>query len=102
MDHCGRVVAGILSPGHRLCDDRGAQFVFCIEISAPHALIDRIFERILETFKAHVHADLEKNIDDAGVLAYRPVAFGAHARVGQDLGDGVLGRGRLLALIGAS
>src|SRR6185436_104853 len=39
---------------------------------------------------------------DAGVLADRPVAFGAHARVGEDLRDRVLGGRRLLALIGAA
>jgi hypothetical protein len=41
-----------------------------------------------------------KHGDDAGVLADRAVAFGAHARVDQDLGDGVLGRRRFLALVG--
>jgi hypothetical protein len=43
----------------------------------------------------------EEDVDDAGVLADRPLALGAHARVGQDLRDGVLGRRALLALVGA-
>src|SRR5699024_6352516 len=37
--------------------------------------------------------------DDAGVLADRPVAFGAHARIDQDLRHRVLRRRRLLALV---
>ena len=53
-------------------------------------------------FEAHVHADLQEDVDDAGVLADRAVALGAHARVGQDLRDGVLGGRRLFALVGAA
>src|SRR6266704_834682 len=51
--------------------------------------------------KARVHPDLEKHVDDAGVLADRAVTLGAHARVGEDLRDRVLRRGRALALVGA-
>src|SRR5690606_18692537 len=44
-------------------------------------------------------ADLEEDGDDAGVLADRPMALGAHARVDQDLRHRVLRRGRFLALV---
>ena len=68
-------------------------------VGAAHAFIRSGSSR--EAVPAHVHADLEEHVDDAGVLADGAVAFGAHARVGQDLRDGVLGGGALLALIGA-
>ena len=51
---------------------------------------------------AHVHADLDEHVDDAGVLADRALALGAHARVGQDLRDRVARGRRLLALVGAA
>jgi hypothetical protein len=51
---------------------------------------------------AHVHADLHEDRDDAGVLADRALAFGAHAAVGQDLRDRVLGGRALLELVGAA
>src|SRR5690606_3995375 len=54
-----------------------------------------------EAFPLHVHPDLQEDVDDAGVLADRAAAFRAHARVGQDLRDRVLGRWRLFALVGA-
>jgi hypothetical protein len=60
-----------------------------------------VLQLIGEALPAHVHADLQEHVDDAGVLADRAVAFGAHARVGQDLRDGVLGRRAFLALVGA-
>ena len=47
----------------------------------------------------HVHADLDERDDDARVLADRSMALGAHARIGEDLRDRVLGRGRLLGRI---
>ena len=49
----------------------------------------------------HVHADLQEDGDDAGVLADGPMAFGAHARVDQQLRDGIARGRRLLLLIGA-
>jgi hypothetical protein len=41
-----------------------------------------------------------KTMPIPGVLADRAMAFGGHAGVGQDLGDGVLGSGAFLAIIG--
>ena len=48
----------------------------------------------------HVHADLEEHQRDAGILADRAVALGAHPRVDQNLRDGVLGGRAFLALVG--
>jgi hypothetical protein len=45
-------------------------------------------------------APFDEDVDDAGVLADRAVAFGAHAAVGQDLGDRILRRRALFGFIG--
>src|SRR5262249_8996327 len=45
------------------------------------------------------NAVVYKHHDDASVLTNRPMPFGAHARIGQDLRDGVLGSRRLFALV---
>src|SRR3546814_14269354 len=46
-------------------------------------------------------AYLQEHVDDAGVLADRALALGAHARVGQDLRNRILGRRALFGLISA-
>src|SRR5690606_18916746 len=69
-------------------------------VGAAHALVDHVLHAHGRVVPAHVHADLQEHGDDAGVLADRAVAFGAHARVDQDLRHRVLGRGRFLALPG--
>src|SRR5690606_25769829 len=46
-------------------------------------------------------ANFQEYVDDAGILANGAMTFGAHARIGQDLGDGIFGRRTFLALIGA-
>ena len=70
-------------------------------VSATHAFVDGIVQAAGKTFEAHAHADFEKHIHDAGVLANRAVAGGAHFAVGQDLRDRVFGGSALLALVGA-
>jgi hypothetical protein len=47
-------------------------------------------------------AHLDEHGHDAGVLADRAMAFGAHPAVGQDLGDRVLGGRALFQLVGAA
>ena len=68
-------------------------------VGLAHAFVDHLLDRQLR-IPAHIHTDLQEHGDDAGVLADRPVTLGAHARIDQDLGDGVLGCGRFLALVG--
>src|SRR5690606_39978159 len=78
---------------------RGAQLVVGMVVGAAHALVDGVLQRTGETFPAHVHAHFQEHGDDAGVLADRAVALGAHARVDQGLRHRVPGRRRFLALI---
>ena len=61
---------------------------------------DPHFDAGRKALEAHVHADLGEHVDDAGVLADRPVPGRAHTAVGQDLRDRVLRRCALLALVG--
>ena len=70
-------------------------------VAAAHAFVDGVFQAAAKAGQAHIHADLDEHIDDAGVLADRPVAGGAHLGVGQDLRDRILGRSTLLALVSA-
>ena len=48
----------------------------------------------------HLHADAQEHGDDAGVLADRPMPQRAHARIDQDLRDGIARRRVFLALVG--
>ena len=72
-----------------------------VAVAAAHALVDQLLQRARRV-PAHVHADLHEHVDDAGVLADRALALGAHPRIGQDLRDRVLRRRRLLALVRAA
>jgi hypothetical protein len=73
------------------------------QVAAAHAFVDGVLQALVggKALEAHVHADLQEHVDDAGVLADRAVARGAHLAVGQDLRHRVLGGGALLALVGA-
>ena len=102
VDDRRRVVARVLARAGRVGDDRRAQRVVRIEIGAAHAFVDHVGRRHRRAFPAHVHADLHERDDDAGVLADRPMAFGAHARIGEDLRDRVLRRRRLLGRVGVA
>ena len=101
VDDRRRVVLGVLALELRVGHDAGAQGVVGVQIAAAHALVDRVLEAAVEALEAHVHADLQEDVDDAGVLADRPPALGTHLRIGQDLRDRVLGRRALLAGVGA-
>ena len=101
VDHRRSVVAGALAREHGIGEDRSAQLVVGIVVGAPHAFVDHVREAQLR-LPAHIHADLEEHVDDAGVLADRAVALGAHARIGEDLRDRIFRRERLLALISAA
>jgi hypothetical protein len=83
--------AGVLSRVFVRLPAGCAQLVVRMVIGATHAFVDHVLDAHGGVVPAHVHADLEEDGDDAGVLADRPVALGTHARVDQDLRDGVLG-----------
>src|SRR5205823_14372155 len=70
-------------------------------VRAAHAFVHHVLERTVE-IEAHAHANLEEDIDNARVLTDRSMAFRPQPGVGEDLRDGVLRRGRLLALVGAA
>ena len=98
--HHGRgVVLAVLALAGWIEKHRGAQLVVRIEVGAAHAFVHH-FLHAQGGVPAHVHADLEEDHGNPGVLADRAVAFGAHARVGQDLRDGVTCGGAFLALPG--
>src|SRR6185312_10940314 len=77
VHHGGSVVSGIAPRTGWVGEDGGAEFVIRIQISAAHTLIDHLLYSHLSV-PAHIHADLQENRYDAGVLAYRAMAFGAH------------------------
>jgi hypothetical protein len=100
-DHGRRVVLGVLAGELRVGHHAGAQRVVGVVVAAAHAFVDGVVQAAGKAFPAHVHAHLQEHVDDAGVLADRALAGGAHLAVGEDLRDRVLGRRALLALVGA-
>jgi len=99
MDDCRGVVLAVLPCAGRVEQHRGAQLVVGVGVRAAHPFVDHLLDAHRRV-PLHVHADLEEDDRDAGVLADRAMAFGAHARVRQDLRDGVLRRRVLLVLPG--
>jgi hypothetical protein len=102
VDHGRRVVLRVAARELRILEHRRAQLVVRVVVGAAHAFVHRVGQRALDALEAHVDADLQEHVDDARVLAERAVAFGAHARIGQDLRDRVLRRRGLLALVGTT
>ena len=91
----GRVVVRVLSIERGIGDDGRAQLVVGMVVGAAHAFVDHVGETH-RRIPLHIHADLDEHRDDAGVLADRPMTFGAHARIHQNLFDRILGRRALL------
>ena len=89
--HAGGVVAGVAAGERRIGKDRCAQLVFRVVVGPAHAFIDDVLQAARRS-QAAVLTPLDEHVDDAGVLADRPVALGAHAAVGEDLRDRVLRR----------
>ncbi|OIQ77859.1 hypothetical protein GALL_404420 [mine drainage metagenome] len=100
VQHAGGVVARVLALEQRVGENGGAQLVVVVEVALAHALVHGVLQGPGQALEAHIHADLQKHIDDAGVLADGPSAFGAHAAVGEDLRNRVLGGGALFARVG--
>ena len=104
-DHGGGVVAGVLAGEGGVGEDGGAEDVVGVEPGFADALVDHFLQGHHAVLggggPADVHADFDEGGDDAGVLADGAMALVAHAGVDEDLGDGVLGGGGLLVLVGA-
>ena len=100
-DHSRCVVLRVGALEVRIGDNAGTQGVVRVFVAAAHAFVDGVFKAAGKTRQANIHAELDEDVDDAGVLADRPVAGGAHLGVGEDLRNGVFGCRALLALIGA-
>ena len=94
-----RIVVRVLALPGRVGDDRSAQNVVGVRVGAPHTFVDHVGQPHGDAFPAHVHADLDEGDDDARILADRPMTFGAHARIGENLRDRVLRRRRLLGRV---
>ena len=102
MDHCRRVVARVAALEGRWIDDGCAQLVVGPVVGGTDALVDHLIQGQCDVIgPTQLHADFAEHRDDTGVLADRPVALGTHARIDQNLFDGVFGCGALLALIGS-
>ena len=106
FDYAGGVVEGVLAGEGGVGEDAAAEFVVGVEVGAAYAFVAHGLEvescgAAVGAFPADVHADFEEDGDDAGVLADRAVALGAHARVDEDLGHGVFGGGGGFELVGA-
>ena len=72
-----------------------------VVVALAHTFVDGVVDRAGETVKTHIHADFQEHVDDAGVLANRAVAGGAHAAVGQNLRNRVFGGRAFFGLIRA-
>ncbi|MNQ48111.1 hypothetical protein D3C85_619780 [compost metagenome] len=100
MNHGRGVVLGVFPSTRRVGEDRGTQDVFRQVVGATHAFVDHVVQAHGGAIPTHVHAHADEHGHDAGVLADRAVAGGAHARVDQDLRHGVTGRWRFFAQVG--
>ena len=102
MHYGWRVVFGVFPLELWIGDDGGAQAVVRVVVRATHTFVDGVGNAPREVLEAHIHADFEEHVDDAGVLANRTMTLGTHFRVGQDLRNRVFSRWRGFGLIGAS
>ncbi len=90
----GGVVAGVAASEGRVFEDAGTEDVVGVAPGLADALVDHLLHGHHAgdaRLPLHFHANLDEGGDDTGVLADGAVAFGAHAGVDEDLGDGVLG-----------
>ena len=101
-DDCWRVVFGVFALKLRVGHHAGTQRVVWVVVALAHPFVDGIVQTATEAFPAHIHAHLQENVHDTGVLTNGTVASGAHLAVGQDLGDGIFGCCALFALVRAS
>jgi hypothetical protein len=100
MDDCRGIVLGVLAGTGRVGQHRGAQRIVRVGVGATDAFVDHLLDAHRRIRPGDLHADLDEDHADPGVLADRAVAFRSHPRVGQNLCDGVLGSGGFLAVVG--
>ncbi len=99
VDNSRRVVLGVLALAIRVSQHRCPQDVVGVAISAANAFVDHVFQAH-GGVPADVHPDLHENSHNAGILANRPMALGAHSGVDQDLRHGILCRCGLFPFVG--
>ena len=104
VHHRRRVVSCVLARAGWVSQHRGTQRVVGVKIRLAHTGVHHLLQAhrgraAVIRGKARVHAQLDEGVDDARVLADRPMALGAHAAVDEDLRHRVARRGRLLFLI---
>ena len=99
MDHRWCVVLSVGARPVGVGKHRPAQHVVCVQVALPHACVDHVLDAHFG-IPAQLHADLQKHVDDAGVLANGALAQGAQARVDQHLLERRLGRRGLFLFIG--
>ncbi len=100
-DHGGRVVLGVFAQELGVGHHAGAQGIARVLVGAAHAFVDGVIQTAAKALPAHIHADFEEDVDDAGVLAHGPVPGRAHLAIGQNLRNRVFGGRALLAGVGA-
>ena len=98
MDNRRCVVFRVFTGTRWIQQDRSAQFVVWVQVGTADAFVDH-FLNAEGGIPFEVLTDFEENNGNAGILADRAVAFGGHPRVGQNLGNGVLGGRAFFALI---
>ena len=73
------VVLGVLAATGRVGQYRGAQRIVLVHIGATHAFVDHLLQAHRRAVPTHVHAHLEEDEADAGILAHRAMPFGREA-----------------------
>ncbi|RMN01822.1 hypothetical protein ALQ67_103941 [Pseudomonas savastanoi pv. glycinea] len=99
VDNSRGVVLGVFASACRVGEDRGTQHVFRQVVSATHAFVDHVVQAHGGAIPANIHTHAYENGNDTGVLADRAMTGRAHARVDQDLSDGVASGRRLFTQI---
>ena len=97
VDHGRGVVLGVGSGSIGVSQYRTAQHIIRMGIPPAYAFVNHVFEGHVR-IPLHVHTNRDQHVDDAGVLANRSLANGAHARIYQHLSERSFCGGRLFFL----